>query len=93
MNVKVRIELRTSPKDVDTEEMQAAARALTNNEESVVVYVPDDVPNTIVAEFAINKARQMDVVDRIGRQFRNWVTNYGQSRISFPEGSSTRAGN
>jgi hypothetical protein len=87
MNVKVQVELMASPTEVDKDEMRGAARHLTINKENVVVYAPDDKPNTIVAEFTINKARQMDVVDRIAREFRFWVSNYGQSTISFPETS------
>ena len=58
MNVKFQVELSASPTELDKEEMQGAARHLTNNKESVVVYASDDKPNTIVAEFTINKARQ-----------------------------------
>jgi len=82
------VELSASPTELDKEEMQGAARHLTINKESVVVYASDDKPNTIVAEFTINKARQMDVVDRIAREFKFWVSHYSQSIISFPEASS-----
>jgi DNA-binding MarR family transcriptional regulator len=58
---------------------------------SVVVYVPDGDTKTIVAEFTINKARQMDVVDGIGRKFRCEVRNYSQSAISFPNAVSRKA--
>ena len=88
MNVKFQVELSASPTELDKEEMQGAARHLTNNKESVVVYASDDKPNTIVAEFTINKARQMDVVDRIAREFKFRVSHYSQSIISFPEASS-----
>ena len=38
----------------------------------------------ITAVFAINKARQMDVVDKIGRRFWD-VGDYQTSSISFPK--------
>ena len=91
MNVKVQVELCASPTEVNEEEMHGAARRLTNNKESVVVYVSDDKPDTLVAEFTINKARQIDVVDRIAGEFRFWVGNYDQSTISFPDTSSRGA--
>jgi len=47
--------------------------------------VSDYKSQTIVAEFTIDKARQIDVVDGIGRRFRLGVRNYGQATISFPD--------
>lgn len=91
MNVKVEIELSSYATEVEMEDMLASAKALTNNKMSVVVYVPDGDPKTIVAEFTINKARQMDVVDGIGRKFRCEVKNYSQSAISFPNAVSRKA--
>lgn len=85
MNVRVEVELISPPTTVDTEDMVASAKYLTNNPQSIVVYVPDDKPQTIVAEFTIDKARQMDVVDKIGKRFRTHVQNYSQSIISFPK--------
>ena len=78
MNVKVEVELSSSPTEVDREDMLASATYLTNDKKSVVVYIPDDMQNTIVAEFTINKARQMDVVDGIGKRFRCNVIHYSQ---------------
>jgi len=91
MDVKVEVELGSSPTEVHKEDMSASTKYLTNNKNSVAVYVPDDKPNTIVAEFTINKARQMDVVDRIGKEFRLGVRNYSQSTISFPKAPSRKA--
>ena len=91
MQVKVEVELRSSPIDVDEEDMSLAAACLTNDKDSIAVYTPEDEPSTIVAEFTINKARQMDVVDRIGRMFRTSVRNYNQSSISFSKAVSRKA--
>jgi repressor LexA len=90
MNVRVEVELISSPTDADAEDMFASAKYLTNNEKSILVYVPDDQPRSVVAEFTIDKARQGDVVDRIGRRFRNHVENYSQSIISFPKTASRK---
>lgn len=88
MNVKVEVELRSSPTEVDREDMLASAKYLTNNRDSAVVYVPNDESNTIAVEFTINRAKQIDVVPRIARAFRDVVRNYGQLAISFPKASS-----
>ena len=90
MDVKVEVELRSSPIAVDEEDMSSAAACLTNNKDSIAVSIPEDKPNAIVAEFTINKARQMDVVDRIGRMFRNDVRNCSQYAISFPKTASRK---
>jgi repressor LexA len=83
MKVRVQIQLMSSPTEGDLEDMFAAAEYLTNDQKSVFVYVMDDRKDTVVAEFTINKARQMDVVDDIARRFRFCVANYGHSTISF----------
>jgi hypothetical protein len=88
MKVKVQVELCASLTDADEDERYGAARHLTNNKESVVVYASDDEPNSIVAEFSIIKARQGDVADGIARELRFWVNSYSQSTISFPDDSS-----
>jgi len=86
--VKVEVELSASPTGVDREEMHASAMFLTNYKKSVIVYIPEGKPKTIVAEFTINKAKQMDVVDKIGKEFSYNVRNYSQSAISFPKATS-----
>jgi hypothetical protein len=91
MNVKVEVELRATPTDVDQDEMHTLAMVLTNNRNSVIAYIPTEKPNTIVAEFTIDKARQADVVDKIGREFRCHISNYSQSTISFPKVASRPA--
>ena len=91
MNVKVQVELISYPKAVDREDMLASATYLTNDKKSVVVYIPDDMQKMIVAEFTINKARQMDVVDEIGKRFRCHVIHYSQSTISFPKAGPMKA--
>jgi DNA-binding MarR family transcriptional regulator len=91
MQVKVEVALRSSPIEVDEEDMSLAAACLTNDKDSIAVYTPEDESNTIVAEFTINKARQMDVVDGIGRKFWTSVRNYSQSSISFSKAASRKA--
>ena len=84
MNVRVELELDSIPTESNLEDASSSARYLTNDAMSVAVYVLKDKPNTIVAEFTINKARQGDVVDRIARQFRFYCMYNFESTISFP---------
>jgi DNA-binding MarR family transcriptional regulator len=87
MNVKVEIELSTSATQIDQDEMREAAADCTDDDRSIVVYIPEGNPKTIVAEFTIPKARQMDVVDGIYRKFTRTVNHFSQSTISFPKTS------
>jgi len=84
MNVKAEIELSSSPKEKDKEEMYDAAEYLTNDTASIYTYQHKSESDTLIAEFTINKARQIDVVDRIGKKFSYNMGNYSQSSISFP---------
>ena len=84
MYVEVKIELTQSPSAAHHEEMLLAARSLTNDRHSVQVAVPNKSKNAIVAVFTIPKARQMDVVDRIGKGFHD-VPDYSDSGIHFPK--------
>lgn len=91
MNVRVELELDSLPTEADLEDASASARHLTNDKMSVAAYVVGDKPNTIAAEFTINRAKQIDVVDRIGREFRFSVMKSINSVISFPDSPSTMA--
>ncbi len=85
MNVKVEIELSASAEEKDKKEMYGAAEFLTNDADSIYIYQPKGKKHNLVAEFTINKVRQIDVVDRIGKEFSYHVENYNQSTISFPD--------
>ena len=92
LNVRVELECREPPSEADKKETFEAARFLTDNPESIIISIPEEKPNTIVAEFTLPRARQGDVVDRIGRRFRVYVSNYAQSAISFPDKISKPVG-
>jgi len=82
MNVFVTIDLSVAPQPKHIAQMQVAARALTDDKDSVEVTCPLESPKRIQARFSVPDARQVDVVDRIGRQF--WqVDNYNHSSIGF----------
>ena len=85
MNVRIEIKLDTTPINKHREEMYAAAEYLTNDEDSIAILTLPKKSKAIVAEFTINKARQIDIVDRIGKRFRENIDNYCDSSISFPK--------
>ena len=84
MNVKVEVLLASFPTKADYEGVLASAMHLTNNSVSVKVHAPEDVANMIVAEFTVNKAKQIDIVDEISTEFKYCVRNYSESTICFP---------
>jgi hypothetical protein len=84
MDVCVAIELSVTPGDHHVQQMKSAALYLTDDKSSVQVKCPPDSSKQAVAQFTIPKARQMDVVDRIGKAF--WcVEDYQNCRIWFPQ--------
>lgn len=84
MNVKVALKLAFPPTEMDIDKASVSAKHLTNKPLDVDVYIDDDHPNTIIAEFTVNRAAQIDIVDGIGNVFRNGVPNYCDQTISFP---------
>lgn len=91
MLVTVRVELMSSPTEIDERDMFASAGYATNDPKSVTISIPEDRANVIVAQFTVDRARQMDVVDAIAREFQIGVRNYGQSAISFENVPSRRS--
>ncbi|MEM9220739.1 MAG: hypothetical protein AAGD25_41280 [Cyanobacteria bacterium P01_F01_bin.150] len=89
MNVKVEIELCCLPRAEDKEQMHFAAKNLTNDINSIVITEPQRKENTLIAEFTIHNARQVDVVDKIGKGFTHVLENYSDSSISFPKRRTT----
>lgn len=83
MNVKVEVELDCSAKDKHRKEMYDAAERLTDDKKSILISIPSNRLKTVIAEFTIKKARQIDVVDDIGREFSYCLTDYNDSLILF----------
>ena len=84
MYVQVKITLSVAATAVHQESMRTAARAKTNDRHSVQVFVPENSEKQVVAVFTIEKARQIDVVDHIGKAFR-FIDDYSDSSIWFPK--------
>jgi hypothetical protein len=85
MNVKVEIKFSSNPEKQNYDEMNNAAESITNNLDSIVIYQRKQPANTLVAEFTIQKKRQIDVVDKIGKIFSYNLEDYLDSFISFPK--------
>jgi len=66
---------------------------MTNDRDSVRVSVEDDLPNIMLAAFTMRKARQMDVVDKIGRTFSLFMEDYNTQSIWFPKRTRNREPN
>lgn len=84
MKVRVEVELDVSPKNKHRKQIYEAAEYLTDNPNSILVSVSQSNPKLILVEFTIKKAKQIDVVDKIGKEFSYFVADYSTSSISFP---------
>ena len=82
MNVSVTIDLLVLAVEKHWRQIQLAAEQLTNAKESVQVSQPANNPKRLTVSFTVSKARQVDIVDHIGREF--WgVDDYSDSAIRF----------
>ncbi len=90
MNVKVDIELGKRPEKRHKEHMYESAEALTDDTERIVISEHLNKPTTLIAEFTMKKARQMDVVDHIADEFTDDMPDYQDSAISFPKKGPTK---
>lgn len=84
LNVRVEVDLASSPKGKHKKQMYDVAEYLTIDTSSISISIPQNKPKVIIAEFTIKKARQIDVVDRIGKEFSYEVDDYDSCAISFP---------
>jgi hypothetical protein len=64
--------------------MRHSASTRTDDKDSVSVSTAPDDGKTMVAEFTVPKARQMDVVDRIVQAFEDFVPDAIDFSASFP---------
>ena len=82
MIVVVTIDLTRRVLKKHQKQMQEAARDLTNDRTSVEIHTFEKEPVRVMARFSFPDARQIDVVDQIGRAFWD-VDDYNDSSISF----------
>ncbi|MCP4699029.1 MAG: hypothetical protein GY862_19575 [Gammaproteobacteria bacterium] len=83
MNVKIEISLDVSPSGRHEEQARNIAEHLADDKSRVMVFAHPRRSKMLVAEFTIKKARQIDVVDKIGKSFWD-VEDYNDSSIAFP---------
>lgn len=82
MNVSVTIDLAVPAVEKHWGQMERIAEVLTDARDSVQVSQPADNPMRLAVSFTVPKARQEDIVDRIGREFWN-IEDYCDSSIGF----------
>ena len=85
MDVQVQIDLSVQPADKHIEALRSAAQYLTNDCESVHVSVDVDIPQSLLAKFTIPRAREMDVVDKIMREYAMDMEDYENQTVWFPK--------
>ena len=88
MHVQVRVALTAAATAVHQEAMRLAAFSRTNDRGSVQIFVPEDSAERVVAVLTVEKARQREIVDYIGKAFRV-VEDYADCTIEFPKKSPT----
>lgn len=87
MNVAVRIRF-DKPTQEDWDAIRSLARQLTDNHESVRVFVVPEEANWLVTEFTMPKAPQMASVNEIDRALKFTVENRLDSMIGFPRSAA-----
>ena len=88
MNVRVTIEVSTSPTASNLDNLRSAASELTNNLKSIVVSTDEDSKGfSLVTNFTMKTTAEYKVVDRISKEFNFWtfdLEGYQEMIISFP---------
>lgn len=84
MKVSVYVTLSVEPTEKHQDAMRISASTRTDDKASVSVSTATDNSKTLVAEFTVPKARQMDVVDRIVQAFEDFVPDSIDFSASFP---------
>ena len=93
MIVRAEITLECKPKDSHKKQMFNSAGHLTNDVNSIVISTHPQNSKIIVAEFTIEKAKQIDVVDKIGKEFSYYMEDYSDSSIYFPKNRTLKRAN
>ena len=84
MKVRVYVTLSVEPTKKHQDDMRFSASTRTDDKASVSIYTAPVDSKTLVAEFTVPKARQMDVVDRIVQAFEDFVSDAIDFSASFP---------
>jgi hypothetical protein len=84
MKVHVYVTFSVKPEKKHGEAMRLSASSRTDDKDSVSVSTAPGNGKTLVAEFTVPKARQMDMVDRIVQAFEDFVPDAIDFSASFP---------
>jgi hypothetical protein len=84
MMVRCEVELTTTAAVKHLDAMKWAAERITDDLSSVRTWLDEDLPESVFAECTIQKARQMDVADRIMHAFCLQMEDYRSQSIWFP---------
>ena len=85
MDVKARVDLGVEAAEKHLAAMRSAASLLADNRESVRVSVLAENPKSMLAEFTILRAREIDVVDRVMRKFAMFMDDFADQTVWFPK--------
>ena len=83
MIVNVEIELDCEVTENHKNQSINIAEELTINKDSITLSVMGKNNNVLNIEFSIRKAKQIDIVDKIGKEFSVYMENYSDSSIRF----------
>jgi len=84
MKVSVQMRIWNPINEDHIEMMKFCARILSCNPETEEVLI-EEYGEFLVAHFCMNKAREMDVVDKIMKRFRCYVPDSDDCTIWFPK--------
>ena len=90
MSVCVQVDLTVSAREKHLREMMSAARSMTDDYNSIRVSIISEDPKSMLAEFRMPKARQMDVVDKILHAFELFMEDYSTQSVWFPNKTESR---
>ena len=85
MDVRAQVDLSVEAGEGHLAEMLSAARLLTDNHESVRVSVLPNNPKSMLVEFTIPRAIELDVVDQIRHKFAMFMDDYSDQSIRCPK--------
>jgi len=92
MKVEVTVILTRKALKKHKTKMYDAAEWLTNDESSIDICGYPKKPQQLLAKFTVPDAQQIDVVDRIGKEFSYRLDDYSTSTIAFPRKKKRRIG-
>ena len=85
MYVIVEVLFDQPPVKKDFKQVTKAVKSLAIDKDDIDVYQPAEEQEKLIAEFFMNKGRQIDLADGINTEFSNTVENIADISVSFPK--------